>query len=269
MNPITKALSDLKFRIPKPILEKAFLPTRTWGGIRHRTPISLDYRIRESVIDARVMVDCNLVGGTETTVPLNGILPQYLPEYKVVWVIPLSLTQNRKITRVYSLVYGDGGVPTNTNMYNTGGSIYDDAASGLLASHMPIPNVSNAEITLIGENTIMANAHIPQSPRLYLRCVLENDSEFNNLPPASIPRFCKLIEFAVKSYIYNELIVEMDMGELSGGANLGRFSSIVEGFADAEELYQEYFEEHWKKIAIFADDKARKRHLSMVTGGRH
>tara|TARA_B100000929_G_scaffold232756_2_gene189223 strand:+ start:4426 stop:5235 length:810 start_codon:yes stop_codon:yes gene_type:complete len=269
MNPITKALSELKFRIPKPILEKAFLPKKTWGGLHHKTPVSLDYRIREAVIDARVMVDCNLVGGTEVTVPLGDIVPQYLPEYKVIWRIPLNLTQNRNITRVYSLIYGDGGVPSHTNMYNTGGSVYDDAASGLLASHMPIPNISNAEIQLIGENTVLAHMHIPPSPRLYLRCVVENDGEFNNLPPTSILRFCKLVEFATKSYIYNNLMIEMDRGELSGGSDLGRFSSMVEDYADAEELYQEYFEEHWRKIALFSDPKAHKRHLKMVTGGRH
>ena len=62
MNPITKALSELKFRIPKPILEKAFLPKKTWGGLHHKTPVSLDYRIREAVIDARVMVGAQVRG---------------------------------------------------------------------------------------------------------------------------------------------------------------------------------------------------------------
>tara|TARA_B100000929_G_scaffold100901_1_gene79646 strand:+ start:8707 stop:9516 length:810 start_codon:yes stop_codon:yes gene_type:complete len=269
MNPIVKALSELKFRIPKPILEKAFVPKRTWGGIHHRTPVSLDYRIREAVIDARVLVDCNLVGGTEVTVPLRDVAPNYLPDYKVVWDIPYTLTQNRKISRVYSLVYGEGGVPTHTNLYNSGGSVYEDAASGLLASHMPIPNVSNAEIQLIGENTVLAHMHIPPSPNLYLRCVLENDGELNNLPPTSVHHFCKLVEYAVKSYVYNNLIIEMDRGEISGGADLGRFTSLVEDYSDAEELYQEYFQEKWRKIAIFSDDKARKRHLKYVTGGRH
>lgn len=269
MNPIDKALSDVKFRIPKPILEKAFLPPKTFGGMHTRTPVSLDYRIREAVIDARVMVDCNLVGGKEVTVCLGTVEPQYLPEYKVVWRVPLSLTENRRITRVYSLIYGHGGAPVHTGLYAFGASVYDDAASGLLASHSPIPNVSNAEIRLIGENTIMGNLHVKRSPHLYLRCMIENDAEFNHLPPASITSFSKLVTFAVKSYCYNTLILEIDRGELAGGADLGRFASVVEEYADAEELYQEFFEQQWRKVAIFADDAARKRHLGLVVGGRH
>lgn len=269
MNPINKALSELKFRIPKPILERAFVPPRTFGGMRQRSPVSLDYRIREAVIDARVMVDCDLVGGTETTIPLASVPADYLADYKVVWSIPFTLTQNRKISRVYSLVYGDGGVPTNATPYGQGGSQLADAARGLMSSHAPIPNVSNAEIQLVGENTIMAHQHIPLSPQLHLRCVLENDSEFNHLPPTSVHHFCKLVEFATKSYVYNELIVELDRGEIAGGADLGRFSSLVEDYADAEELYQEYFSEAWRKVAIFSDDEARKRHLKMAVGGLH
>lgn len=268
MNPIDKALSELKFRIPKPILEKAFLPKRAWGGVRHRTPVSLDYRIREAVIDARVMEDCNLVGGTEVTVPLSNVPPQYLPDYKAIWEIPMALTQNRKISRVYSLIYGDGGAPVMSGMYNNGGSAYDDAASGLMASHMAIPNVSNAEIQLVGENTILSHQHVQPSPYLYLRCVVENDGELNNLPPTTIPRFCKLVEYATKSYIYNNLMLEIDQSELSGGMELGRFASMVEDYADAEELYQEYFEDKWRKIAVMSDPQAWRRVLKMSTGGR-
>lgn len=268
MNPIDKALSDLKFKIPKSVLKKAFMPKRVWGGGRSRTPISLDYRIREAVIEARVMEDCNLVGGTEVTVPLSQVQPEYLPDYKAIWKIPLALTQNRKISRVYSLVYGEGGAPMMSSMYNNGGSAYDDAASGLLATHMPIPNVSNAEIQLIGENTILANQHVQPTPYLYLRCVVENDGELNNLPPTTIPRFSKLVEYATKSYIYYTLILDIDQGELSGGQELGRFTQTVEDYADAEEMYQEYFEEKWRKIAVMSDPQAWKRVLKMATGGR-
>lgn len=269
MNPVTKALSDIKFRIPKPILEEAFIERRGFGQFHRKTPLSLDYRIREEVIDARVLPDCNLVGGKEVTIPLHSVTPQMMEHYKTIWQIPLTLTDNRKISRVYSLIYGEGGVPTHTNLYNTGGSVYEDAASGLLASHMPIPNISNAEIQLIGENTVMAHMHVPPSPNLYLRAVVESDSELSHLNPGSIPIFSKLVEYAVKSFIYNKLIIEIDEAYLRGGQQLGRFLSIVEEYSDAEELYQEYFAEKWRKVSIFSDTAARKRHLKMVTGGRH
>lgn len=269
INPITKAISDVKFRIPKPILEEAFLRRRGFHQFGRSTPVSLDYRIREEVIEARVIPDCNLVGGTEVTIPLHNVVASPAPEFKTVWKIPLSLTQNRKITRVYSLVYGTGGLNTTTTLYNSGGSIYTDAAAGLMASHAPIPNISNAEIKLIGENTIMANVNVPPTPNLFLRCVIEADSEFNNLNPASIPVFSKLVEYAVKAYVYNTLIIETDEAYLSGGQQLGRFLTIIEDYSDAETLYQEHFNEKWRKTAIFSDDQARKRHLKMLVGGRH
>ena len=269
MNPVTKALSDIKFKIPKPILQEAFIERQGFGQFQRKTPLSLDYRIREEVIEARVLEDCNLVGGKEVTIPLHSVQAQYMEHWKTIWAVPLELTDNRRITRVYSLIYGEGGVPTHTNLYNTGGSVYEDAASGLMASHMPIPNISNAEIALIGENTVMAHMHIPPSPNLYLRAVVEADSDLSHLNPASIPVFSKLVEYAVKSYIYNKLIIEIDEAYLRGGQQLGRFMSIIEEYADAEELYQEFFNEKWRKIALFSDDQARKRHLKMVTGGRH
>lgn len=268
MNPITKALNELSFRIPKRILELAFLPKAHYGELYRKSLVSVEYRIREEVIEARVLPDCNLVGGTEVAIPLMSVTPQYLPEFKVLWRIPLSLTQNRKITRVYSLVYQRPGATIQTNYYAFGGSIYDDVGSGLIASHAPIPNISNAELQLVGENTVVCNTQIMMSPLLYLRCVVENDKELNNLPPATIPRLCKLIEFAVKSYIYNKLIIDFDKGAIAGGVELGNLTSIVESYSDSETLYQEYLDEHWRKIAILSDPVAHKRHLKRITGGR-
>lgn len=266
MNPIDKAISDTMYRIPMPILERAFLTERDMTGNVVNSPVSISYKIREKVIDPRVMVDCNLVGGTEVEIPLSGVLPEYLPNYKVIWRIPYHLTNNRKISRVYSLIHGEGGVPTATNLYNAGGSVYDDAANGLMQSHMPIPNISNAEVQLVGENTVMANMHIPQSPNLWLRVMLESDSEFSQLKPGSIPLFSKLVEYAIKSYIYNTLIIQIDQSMLYGGHTLGRFMNIVEDYADAEELYQETFDQRWRKAAIFSDDRAYKRHIKRLVG---
>lgn len=267
MNPIAKAIDDVKYRIPRPILEEAFIRRRGFDKLGYRTPVSLDYRIRTEVVEARVLKDCNLVGGTEITVPLASIVPQYLEYYKVVWRIPLALTNNRRIIRVYSLIYGTGGVPTLTNVYNAGGSAYDDAANGLLASHSPIPNVSDANIQLIGENTIMAMMNVPKTPHLWLRCVVENDGEMNNLDPGAVTAFCKLVELAVKAFCYNELVIKIDEAYLHGGQQLGKFLSILEEYADANQLYDEHFAEVWRKTAILSDPQAKKRHLKMLISG--
>jgi hypothetical protein len=267
MNPITKALSDLKFKIPKPILELTFLPKIPFGTGRQRNLVSLDYSIRDAVIEGRVLVDCNLVGGMEITIPLMNIQPEYAADYKVIWRIPLSETQNRRITRVYSLIFGRGGVPTLTTPYGQGLSALEDAARGLLTSQTPIPQTSIANIQLIGENVVMAHMNLAPTSQLYLRCRIENDSELNNLPPTSALMFSKLVELATKAYIYNILYLELDRAELAGGSDLGRFTSIIEGYADSETLYQEYLTEHFRKILFMSDTMSHRRHLKSVTGG--
>jgi len=267
MNAITKALSDLKFKIPKAVLEICFLPKLPFGSNRQRNLASLDYIIREAVIEGRVLVDCNLVGGTEMTIPLVNVVPEYLPDYRVIWRIPLSLTQNKRITRVYSLIFGRGGVPTLMTPYGQGLSALEDAAKGLLSSQVPIPQISVANIQLIGENVVMANMNVAPTPQLYLRCRVENDAELNNLPPTSLLHFSKLVELATKAYIYNVLYLDLDRAELAGGSDLGRFTSIVESYADAETMYEEYMTEHFRKVLFMSDTMSHRRMLKQITGG--
>ncbi len=268
MNAIQKSISDLKYLIPKAILEAAFVEQSGFGMINHRSPVSIDYRIREEIVEARVMADVNLVSGQETTIPMANVVPEHFPLNRTVWRIPFDLTSNRKITKVYSLIIGTGynSASLNTNMQ--GGGELSSAADGLLDSWKSIPNISNANIRLIGENTIMADQLYPSNPSLFLRCVLENDSEFNNLPAASVPKFSKLVELATKAYIYNTLILQIDSAQLEGGRELGRFLEIVDGYADSNEMYQEYLKDTWRRVAILSDTEAKRRHLKMIVGRR-
>lgn len=270
MNPIVNAITNLKYRIPLPILEKAFFPVHhQWGGYHHNTLEGLDFRIRSMVIEPRVLVDCNLVGGLECAVPLRSIRPEYYQPNQTIWQIPLSLTQNRPITRVYSLTYDHKGITNYTYYRGQQQSAYNEAMYGLLYANTSIPRVSDNNIELIGENTVLAHTHYYTTDLLVLRCVIENDEQFNNLPPASHHAFYTLVELATKSYIYNTLIIELDQGELAGGRSLGRFSSIIEGFADAEELYGQFLHEKWRKISILSDPIGKMRHLKRVAGGLH
>jgi hypothetical protein len=74
-----------------------------------------------------------------------------------------------------------------------------------------------------------------------------------------------LVEFAVKAYIYNELIVDIDMGELQGGQQLGIFKQIVEGYADAEQNYQDKLKS-WMAISVMNDTPAFHRYLKLSVG---
>jgi hypothetical protein len=258
MDAIQKALLDVKNKIPRQILERVFI-TNTLGGVH--TPVSLDYRIREVIIEGRVIPDCNLVGGTETTIPLFNVVPKHIDTYNTVYRVPKSMTQNRTINRVLHLSFGQNGVIGYSHPLQFNPSAAMDALEGMVAALTPIPMTSTHYVSLIGENTVLVRDVMRLPGNLFLRCVLEADSEFSHLKPTSIPAFSKLVEFATKAYIYNNLVIEMDQAELQGGVSLGRFREIVDNYADANELYDQHFEEVWRKVALFNDPEAFKRHL--------
>lgn len=263
MNPITKALQDLRYTVPQQILEKAFIANTAPYNI---VPISLDTIIREKVIEARVMVDCNLMGGTEVNIPLNAVERTQVDNFTFVYRVPKAMTQGRSITRALSVSYGQGNIVGYTAMGFNGTSPMLDAASGLLNSHLPITNVSSAYCQLIGENVVMIVDTIAMPADVYLRCWIENDINFNHLQPTSYMEFSKLVEYAVKSYIYMKMTVLMDQAQIHAGFELGQFKNIIDGFSDAEANYRTQLDT-WGTVAILNDFNAKRRHIQLLTGG--
>lgn len=265
MNALRKALDDIKFVIPRPILNTVFVERQSsW---RTQAP-SLDDQILNAVIRQRVLVDCNLVGGHEITVPLTNLTPEEVDANSVVYRIPKELTQNRSIVSVLNITYVDINSIAGSMYYgNCGVTAEQSAAQGLLDAIAPMPMISSARVNLIGENVVLLRDNIRPPGNSYLRCIIGHDEAMSHLSPRSYRAFCKLVEYAVKSYIYNEYIVEMDMGELRGGHNLGKFKDVIEGYADAEELYDTFFRERWQKISFQNDRESMGRLIKMVAGG--
>lgn len=264
MMAISKALDEIKFRIPRAILERVFLQKEyRWRAV----PTSLDDVILATVIRPRVMVDCNLVGGAEVLIPLEGATAERVDDLTMVFHIPKSLTQNRSIVSVKNITY------VNTNRPYTyglpipfGGSAAGHVANTILDANSTIPSVSTAKVQLIGENTVLIKDSNIVPNYMHLRCVVENDENMSHLQLRSYHAFSKLVELAVKSYIFNQYAVEMDTAEIKGGAALGRFKEIVDGYSDAEELYQTYLREKWTKIAHMNDRTSWGRTLQLIVG---
>lgn len=264
MNPIQKAIADVKFKIPLEILTAAFIH-REFG--KRPLPLTVDAMIRQKVIDERVRLDCDLVGGTEIAVPLTGVVPEYIDPYTVVYRIPKNLTQNRTISRVLSLGLGTGLAQNMLNSSYNGYSPMLNAAQGVMSAMLPIPIVSTANIRLIAENTILVTENISLPANTFLRCYVENDTDFSQLRSTTYHKFTKLVELATKAYIYNTLTISIGQAQLSGGQELGRFREIVDGYADANELYETFLQEEWRKVAIMDDAMSRERHLRIIVGG--
>lgn len=269
MNPITKALADVSFKIPREILIEVFAPkTYIWRN----QPINYEEQIRNLVIRSRVMVDCDMVGGTEVFIPLWDVPSQVLATDRLVTVynIPKSKTQGRTITSVLSLSYVNGPSaaymntsnafdPCTVTDVNIAGKAMVDALSSL-----PIP--SSAKVQLIGENTVMVKDTVVASGVGLLRCILANDENFSHLQIRSIPYFSRLCELAVKSYIYNNYAITLDRGRVEGGFEIGKFKEIVDTYSDAEEMYQEYLLNTWQKVAFMNDRESFERFTKTMIG---
>lgn len=261
MNLITKAISDVQYRIPREILRMAYLESNLYNTVSgyQRRNISLDQAIREMTIVPRVLVDANIVGGQTVDVNLEGIPGTPIDESNTVYEVPIDRTNNRTIISCLSVTFfrssllpgnNYGSIPSilpnNANEINSSGMRAMDSRSG-------IPMISSSECRVIGHNTIMVSNRIRTATVVRARCVLENEEELNNLHIRAALDFSKLCEYAVKSYVYNELIVKLDRGRIERGQEIGSIKSIIDNYADAEENYQTFLKEQWAGVAIHSD----------------
>lgn len=235
---------------------------------------SLDDKILRKVLKKRVLVDCNIVGGVETIIPLNQIQPSFSELFYTVYNVPPDLVMNREIVSALSLAYMPGSGYTGfaagyngTNGANAGMSFTD--------SYNPIMNVadrignsasnsgvlSNAHIEIVSYNSLLVYANFRTLANFGCRVVLANDTEMNNISPRSYKNFSLLCVLGVKAYLYNKLIVAINSGYLASGQDLGMFKSILESYSDAEEQYRTYLKEVWGPTAYMCDNTRFNRFL--------
>lgn len=265
MNMIEKALMDVRNRIPKEILDLTFQRKDYMG---RPLPVSVDTKVRELVIDARVMRDCNIVGGEQVLIKLDQVVPQWVePPYSAVYNVPKALTNGKSITTALSIGYGNMAAAGTAYQAQFNTSAMMDAANQVLQSHLSIPLVSTASVELIGDNVIFVRDTMSIPQTLWLRCVIENNEDLNNMGMRYALDFSKLVELATKAYIYNNMNIQLDLGQLHGGMNLGKIRDVVDSYADANEMYDTFMEEQWRKQVLMADHETNSRIMKMTVGG--
>lgn len=274
MNPITKAVAEVKYRIPKAILEKVFID----GSVYWRSTIqsSIEKQIETLVIRPRVLVDCNLIGGTQALIPLEGLERDNPTIQTTVIHIPKERTRGLSINSVLNVSFFNSASGVGFGGGSYGGSTYSGgqdqsalmaAASGVMSSFDKIPMTSTSRVQLIAENTILITDSIILPPGSVLRCILADDESLSSLQLRSYRHFSTLVEHAVKAYIYNALIIEMDTAELRYGQGIGAFKEIVSGYADANQNYQDYLRDVWEAVAFMNDDQTYRRFAKLMLGG--
>jgi|SRR6185312_1551251 len=265
MDCVRYALANVKRIIPMDILRTVFTPVEQ--GYRDAF-MDLDEQLMSLVVRPHVLVDCNLVGGTEVFIPLDGIPAYRQNDYTSIYRIPKDKTQGRSIMSVMNITFSD---PTKVSSYGVAAGDQNtfmlQGTQAVMDAMGSMPVTSTAYVQLIGENVVMVRDTVVLPANIYLRCILANDENMSHIQLRSYRSFAKLVELAVKSFIFSQYTIQMDKGQLYGGQNLGRFREIVDGWADAEELYQTHLTEKWAKTALMNDRESWTRLIRMNMGG--
>lgn len=269
MNAIRMSINSAKTKIPRQILEDVFVKRYQ---VDRSSPISLDERIQEEVILKMVLPDCQIEYGIITYLPLANAKVDRIHnqgfEYQAVYELDKSITGGRNIMSALAISYVNPHLSTWSHSMQAGGnSVILQAAQSLANANAQIPMTSSARVSLINGNTVLVRDTTMLPTNSYLMCIMENDDLLNTIRPKSIPHFKRLILLAIKAYIYNELVLELDQGKLVGGQELGRYREIVDSYSDAAEQYEELLDEKIGKIFFMNDEENMTRHVRLMLGG--
>lgn len=276
MDALRYAVNTIKQKIPKRILEAVFLP-KEYYQLR-RAPYmanNIDDEIINKVIMGRVRHDCNTAGAQEVTIPLRTVNPEFIDNDKYVYHIPKQLTGGRTITSAISIVlYSMGNISSGLDGFLGTNSIGMSTCD--IGTMNPVKAVGNAyspqvavettNVRVIGDNMVLVQDLVGPGGDRHLRCMVSHDAQFSNLDPTTWKAFAQLCVLACKAYIYNDLVIEMDTAQIHAGHELNAFKDRVESYADADDLYEEYYNEKWRKIQYFSDKPRYARFVSSLIG---
>lgn len=261
MNLVTKAVRDAQWAIPREILRVAYLDSSISHALSryHQSPISLDEAIKDTTIVPRVIVDCNVVGGQTVVIDVRGLVPMEVDNHNYIYQIPADRVGNRTILSVLSGSYYQSGL-LSANAYGSVPAMIPRAGSELTSTNAKafdsrgnLPVLSTSDCKVVGHNVIMVRNQLRTPGIVQFRCIVEHEESLGDISILASPQFSKLCTFAVKSFIYNELVIGLDRGRIERGHEIGAFKSIVDGYSDAEENYWTYLTEEWAGVAIHSD----------------
>ena len=268
---IAYALGRINRAIPKQLLHEAYGKQdiggmlNPFGGI-----INPNELIRDKVITGHVLADLNIVGGIETEIASEKCMINRQSDNSYIIVIPKEATNGKSVTSLLGLRLG----ATNVNAYPTMNpnrlvvptTTTGNNAMALFNSSTAMPLVNIGDVTqLPGENTFLIRnmAYIPSYT--HLRVIVQNNDDLSNLNPRTQVKFAELCILAVKSDIYNELIVTIDEQQIMAGRGVGAFKNMLESYNDAETMYQEALAKFTSTMA--SGDRERQRAMIRLSFG--
>lgn len=267
MGPIEKAIDEVRFEIPYEILNETFRVDRNVFGSFRGTQISLEARIREEIIMKRVLVDTNIIGGTEVLVPLAGLPQRYHDDMTFVVTIPKTYTEGKSISSVLSVSQAPDGWMGTMYAEPQSGTMYENRMDALFHGASGGGGcLIDSRVRLIGDNVVYIKIVNETTGDLFLRCRVGFDEQLSTLPQAAWLDFAELTVLATKAHISRELSIRIDEGQLSGGMNVGRFKEYVDEYRDANQLYKEFLTETWGRVMALNDETRHSRAIQFQFG---
>lgn len=243
MNKIQYLIDCVKREIPMGVLRLGFQQPTYLNSLN----ISLDAAIKDKIINNWILRDCDVVSGVEAVVELTGVPIDYVEMGQVIRV-GYGPTAGREITSVLSVGYGYNAI--------TGGM------PGIVSALTEPFQMSDVRCQLIGQNVVFIEGYVGVK-LTNLRCVLNNDRDFNNIQPRSLPVLKDLSLLATKAFLYNELILNLHNAVNVNGIDMSAILDIVSGYADSATMYNEMLTTKWKKVAVLNDRISLNRHIRM------
>lgn len=247
LSPLKTALTRVYSTIPPQILKAAFEDEASYD-------VSMDELIKQKVIVPRVLEDVSQRAGkiknivlqlawaryaappTNTTLAVSGafsvfVVPPEEREYSdMLCVLDMRLPYSLATAGQASLL-SDCSLMGNT----VGGLACAALQSATKANMIPLPTcrVGPGNCLIIQPEVLN---YVPWIVRVRLRY----DDEFATMDIQSIDSFNQLVEWAVKAYIYNNLIFNIETNPVYRGVELGIIREIVQTYSDANDKYSEY-----------------------------
>ena len=258
MNAITHAINNIRFSIPLEVLRLAFGEPE---GIFSEA-VGLDELITARVLRPKILVDCNLVGGVSRQILINQCKVRRVPGGWVI-TVPKELTDGRSIINVTDLLSGvirTTGTAQRAGLPPTSSPL--TAIPDMLNPPMVIPTT---RLELLADNIVLVKTDMQIITNGVLSCNIENDNNLNNISPRSYTPFAKLVLLGVKAYIHNTLIIRVGEGYIYNGHELGIINETINNYADAHEMYEEFLEYKWSKIAYMNDKHKMSNYIAGIT----
>lgn len=273
MNVLMQAMADIhRFKIPPQILEIAF--KEQVNSLNVTAPRSLTERIMEKVIRPIVLKDLKNISGKHIVLQLTDrdIIhrTQGLNGGQIVtYYIKPAAIENREIVSALSVSYTPYMLTASKDMAASASSFYNNyndmsaTSLRLMESATNIPIVSTAVVELVGTHTVVVRNTMHEA-RLYdLRCVVSGDDDINNFIARTSKDIRLLCEYAIKAYIHNNMLVDLDMGFLNGGREMPAIKNIVDGWSDMSEMYETYLRETMGRVAWQVDQTRMNRFIAI------